>query len=359
MNAISKRNKQLFSQSDANAVLLRTSEEMPDANVSYFTGLNKLFLSKHALILKDSKQPLLLKSVLEPKVSVKGLRVKRINRRKEFKASLKHELKGARKVGINKPLYSTSALAALRKITGRRKLVDISKQLAAMRAIKSSEEIANIRTTCRIAEGAGKKIPSIFKKGMTEKQLALKIEVLLRERGENVLPFPVIVASGKNAAFPHHVPSNKKIGKGLLLIDFGSYYKNYCSDITRMFCVGRPTEKQKRLFASVFAAKHFGQALCEPGISFGGVFDEAKGFLRKETGFSLIHGLGHGLGVEAHDFPTGFLQGCREKIKEGMVLTVEPGIYGEFGGIRVEDDIVVTASGCRPLTKSPAELIQL
>ncbi len=359
MNPIGKRNKQLFETADVNAVLLRTSEGLPDANVSYFTSLNKLFLSNHVLALKPSSQPLLLKSVLEPKIQVRGVRVKRINRRKEFKSSLKHELNGVKKLGINRPLYSSAAIAALKKITGKRKLVDVSGQLASMRATKSREEIANIRTACGIAEGVVVKIPRLFKRGMTEKQLALKIEVLLRERGENLLPFPVIVASGKSAAFPHHVPGSKKIGKGFLLLDFGAYYKNYCSDITRMFSVGRPTEKQKQLCASVFAAKHFGQALCEPGVSFGEVFDEAGKFLKKETGYKLVHGLGHGLGVEAHDFPSGFLHGNKEKLEPGMVLTVEPGIYGKFGGIRVEDDIVVTASGCKPLTKAPAELIHL
>jgi Xaa-Pro aminopeptidase len=359
MNPVANRNKQLFETANVNAVLLRTSEELPDANVSYFTGLNKLLLAKHALVLKPSAQPLLLKSILEPKISVKGVRIKGINRRKEFKSSLKHELKGARRIGINKPLYSSAAIRSLRKITGKRKLVDVSKQLASMRAIKSKEEIANIRTACRISEDVGRKIPRLFKKGMTEKQLALKIEVLLREKGENRLSFPVIIASGKNAAFPHHLPGNKKIGKGLLLIDFGAYHKNYCSDITRMFCVGKPTEKQKQLYASVFAAKHFGQALCEPGASFGEIFEEAAKFLKKETGYKLIHGLGHGLGIKAHDFPSGFLEGNKEKLKENMVLTVEPGIYGKFGGIRVEDDVVITANGCKPLSKAPAELIRL
>ena len=224
-----------------------------------------------------------------------------------------------------------------------------------MRSIKAGEEIASISKACKTAQKASNSIPAIFRKGMTEKQLALEIEILLREKGENVLPFPPIVASGKNAGFPHHVPGKQKIRKGLLLLDFGAYYKNYCSDISRVFCIGKPSKKQKQLYASVFAAKQFGQALCKPKASFSQVFEQVSKFLKKETGFRLVHGLGHGLGVEAHDFPAGFLQGNREKLKPGMVLTIEPGIYGRFGGIRIEDNVVVTAKGCRPLTKAPAE----
>ncbi len=359
MNPLSEKNKTLFSNIEVDAVFLRTREDLPDSNVSYFTGLTKQFLSNHALILKPKAKPLLLKSILEPAVKIPALRVKRIDRRKQFKTVLKKELKGVKKIGINKPLYSSAFLREIKKIADKKKLVDVSSAMASQRATKSMYDVLNIATACKIVESVAEKIPRFFKKGMTEKQLALKIEILLREKGEDILPFPVIVASGKNAAFPHHVPLDKKIKNGLVLFDFGCYYKNYCSDISRVFSVGKPTKKQKQLYAGVFATKQYSQALVKPGVVCGQLFDKADKFLKKQTGISLIHGLGHGLGVDAHDFPSGFLHGNKKKLEPGMVLTVEPGIYGKFGGIRIEDDVVVTSAGCKQLTKAPTELLLL
>ena len=241
-------------------------------------------------------------------------------------------------------------------ITGKKKLVDVSKQIALVRAIKSGEELACLEKAAKIAEKVAAAIPGIFKKGITEKKLGLEIEIMLREKGDNLLPFPVIVASDRNSSFPHNVLTDKRITRGLLLFDFGAYFKGYCSDITRVFSVGKATEKQRHLYAGVFSAKQFAQRMVKPGIALGKVFDEADSFLKKETGMKLIHGLGHGLGIDAHDFPSGFLHDNKEKLQKDMVLTVEPGIYGKFGGIRIEDDVVVTANGCRPLTKAPAGL---
>ncbi len=357
--SLARKRKQLFKELDADAVLLKTSSSVPDSNVRYFTGLQKHFLSSNVLILKPDEKPLLLKSLLEPKLRIAGLRTTNIDRRTQFKKVIKKELKGIKKLGLNKPLYTSSALRELRKTTGKKKLVDVSKQLASVRSIKSGEELACLEKAARISEKVAAAIPGIFRKGITEKKLGLKIEMMLREKGDNLLPFPVIVASDKNSSFPHNVLTDKRTSKGLLLFDFGAYFKGYCSDITRVFSVGKATEKQKHLYASVFSAKQFAQSMVKPGIAFGNVFDKADSFLKKKTGMKLIHGLGHGLGIDAHDFPSGFLHGNREKLQKNMVLTIEPGVYGKFGGIRVEDDVVVTAKGCRQLTKAPAGLTVL
>jgi len=358
--SVAEKNKRLFSNSNFDAVLLKTSERIPDSSVRYFTGLQLHFLSSNILILKPGKMPLLLKSVLEPKIFIPGLRVKRIDKRKQFKQVLRKELKGVKKLGINKPFYTSSALRELRKVVGKKKLVDVSKNIAVLRAIKSEEELSRLQRSAKIAEKVAAAIPGLFRKGVSEKELGLEIEIMLREKGDNVMPFPVIVASDENSAYPHNVLTDKKIRKGLLLFDFGAYYKGYASDITRVFSVGKPSKKQVEMYAKVFATKQFGQSLVRPGAVTGKIFDEAANFLKKETGIDLIHGLGHGLGIDAHDFPSGFLHGNKEKLEKNMVLTVEPGIYKTgFGGIRIEDDVVVKANGCKQLTKAPAELIRL
>ncbi len=353
------KTKRLFHQLDADAVVLKTSERMPDSNVRYFTGLGQHFLASNVLILKPKEKPLLLKSVLEPKISIPGLRVKRIDRKKQFKQVMKEEMKGVRKVGINRPLYTSPALRELRKATGKKKLADVSKHLGKMRAIKTEHELTCLTKSCKIAEKVAAAIPGIFRKGISEKKLGIEIEIMLREKGDNILPFPVIVASAENSAYPHNVLTDKRIRKGLLLFDFGAYFKGYASDITRVFSVGKPGKKHLELYAKVFATKQFSQTLIKEGAVAGKVFDQAEKLLKSETGFPLIHGLGHGLGIDAHDFPYGFAHDRKEKLEKNMVLTVEPAVYGKFGGIRVEDDVVVTSRGCKPLTKAPAELIRL
>ncbi len=359
MNELKERSKRLFQKAKVDAVALKTNDLFPDSSVSYFSGIPKHFLGGNLLLMRPGRMPLLLKSVLEPKVSQKGLRVKRIDKKKQLASVLKKELKGVKKVGVNKPLHTYQSLSSLKKAVGKKSMVGISKKIAEVRAVKSESEIESVSRACEIAEKAAFRIPGVFRKGMAEKELALEIELFLREKGENILPFPVIVASGKNASFPHHVPGNTKIRTGLLLADFGACHKTHCSDITRVFSVGSATKKQRSLYAGVFAAKQFGQSLVKAGAVQGKVFEEVGGFLKKETGFKLVHGLGHGLGVDAHDFPRGFLQGNKEKLSRNMVLTVEPGIYGKFGGIRIEDDVVVSQNACRPLSKAPAELICL
>jgi len=353
---IAKKSRQLFQTINADAVLLRTSESLPDSSVSYFTGIGKPFLEGNLLLMKRDHAPLLIKSVLEPDFSAKGLRTKRINKKKQLKSLIKKEFKGVKALGINKPFYPSASLQNMRRMLGKKKIVDVSQKIASMRAIKSGEEINLLAKACRISENAVSQVPQLFKKGMTEKRLGLEIELLLREKGDNILPYPIVVASGSNAAFPHHVPLEKKIGKGLLLLDFGAYCKNYASDLTRMFCIGKPSLKQQQLYSAILEAKALGCSLSKEGASFGKVFDSVDDFLKKRTHQRLIHGLGHGLGIDAHDFPSGFLQGNKEKLQKNMVLTMEPGFYSKPASVRIEDDFVVTKKGFKLLSKAPEEL---
>jgi len=359
MSEIGRRRKLFFGNVDAGAAVFRTSDFLQDSAVSYFSGIPRQFLGNNMLVMKRDAAPLLLKSLLEPRLSSKEVRIKNIDRRKQLEALVKAELRGVKTIAVNRPFNTVNSLKAMKKIAGKRKLVDASKQIGEMRSIKSGGEISKISKACKIAENAVKNVPGIFRRGMTEKQLGLQIELMLREKGDNLLPFPLIVAGGRNSAFPHHVPLPSKISRGLLLLDIGACCNGYCSDITRVFSVGAPSRKQKELYESVFAAKQCAQNMLMPGIVAGHVFDEADKLLKKRTGFKLIHGLGHGLGIDAHDFPSGFFHENREKLQKNNVLTVEPGVYGKSGGIRIEDDVLVTAKGCKLLTNAPEELLSL
>ena len=144
-----------------------------------------------------------------------------------------------------------------------------------------------------------------------------------------------------------------------MLIDFGAKYHNYCSDLTRTFFVGRAGEKEKELYSKVFEAQKMAEEKITEGAKASEIFNEINSFLKRECGQELQHGLGHGLGLEVHDFPGGFTSVSKDILKENMVLTVEPGIYKKFGGIRIEDDILVLKKGCKKLSNASSELIEL
>ena len=173
--------------------------------------------------------------------------------------------------------------------------------------------------------------------------------------------FDTIVASGLNSAKPHHVPCEKLIEKGdFVTMDFGCIYKGYCSDMTRTVVVGKASEKQKEIYNVVLKAQKAGLAALSPGKS-GCEIDKVSRDIIKEAGYGEYfgHGLGHGVGLYIHEEPR-LSPNEKRIIKEGMIETVEPGIYIEgFGGVRIEDMALVTSEGARSLSLSPKELIEL
>ncbi|MBN2067351.1 MAG: aminopeptidase P family protein [Candidatus Diapherotrites archaeon] len=352
---MSEKTKELFDSINAKAVLLKA----PDPNFYYFSGLSVGHFFGTALILRQGKKPVLLTTRFYsvPKALRKNLVVKTVENSKKVRKILGQHLKG-RRIGLNYNFATKKGYADLRKMLKGKAFFDVSKNLAEVRAVKTSGEISKIRTAVGITEKVLQRVPKIYRRGMTERALALAIELEFRQKADDSIGFPVIVASGANGSVPHHMPSEKRIGKGFLLVDAGCRYRNYCADLSRTFFVGSATERQRELYQAVFASQRFSLSLIKPGEKCSGIFAKAGKFLKSETGFSLIHGLGHGLGIEVHDSPRGFLEGSNERLKPGMVLTVEPAIYGRFGGIRIEDDILVTKTGCRLLSSAPKKLVE-
>lgn len=353
-----KKISEFFSRSKADAVLLRNIAAAPEQNFFYFSGLPFGHYSGSFLALRPGMAPVLIANCLE-NTGIPGLKARRFSSKARLESILKNEFSGAKKIGINFESYQKNAFSRAKKILRGKKFADISQALGKVRETKTNKEISRIRKAARISEKAAQKIPDFIKKGMTENQLRFRLDCLLREEGDDDLAFSTIVASGRNSSVPHHVPGSSKIGRGILLVDFGAKYKNYCSDITRMFCIGKASESQKGLYKKIFEAKKFAAGMCRPGVKCADVFEETAGFIKKETGLGLIHGLGHGLGLEAHDFPHGFLEKSKDTLKEGMVLTLEPAVYTKQFGIRIEDDILITGNGCRLLSSAPEELVEL
>ena len=227
-----------------------------------------------------------------------------------------------------------------------------------LRRVKDEHEIALMRTAAGIADSAFEATLLEVKPGMTERQIALLIETTMRKMGADAAAFESVAATGPNSALPHAQPTDRVWQPGdLLKMDFGARYRRYNSDITRTICAGKPTKKQREVYQTVLDAQIKAIDAIAPGKSGREIDAIARDYISsKGYAGNFGHGLGHGLGISVHDHPA--LSSMSDLILEpGMVITVEPGIYIEgWGGVRIEDDVLVTESGVDVLTQASKEL---
>ncbi len=226
-----------------------------------------------------------------------------------------------------------------------------------MRLIKTPEEIAAIRQAAMIADAALESLLPKLQPGVTERDFALELEFEMRRRGANGAAFEIIVASGERSAMPHGVASNRVIQEGdLVTIDWGARLNGYYSDCTRVYPVGEISDQLKNLYRAVLEANKLGLAAVRPGARCKAVDAVARDYL-KSVGFEkeFAHSLGHGVGLAVHEQPRlSYRAEEAEVLEEGMIVTVEPGVYiPSVGGARVEDLVVVTTDGYEALTKLP------
>lgn len=237
-------------------------------------------------------------------------------------------------------------------------LVSTTGVVEAERRIKDVGEIEAMARACAIADRALADVAPTLGDGLTEAEVRNRLEVRLRELGASGPSYETIVATGPvNSALPHHRPTSTLIEAGhTVIIDVGALVDGYHSDMTRSFVVGEPTAQQSELYEVVLAAQRVGLAAVRVGISVKELDEVCRGFIT-EAGYGdwFSHGTGHGVGLLIHEDP--FINKAGDAILQaGDVVTVEPGVYREgFGGIRVEDLVVVTSDGCRVLTASPKD----
>jgi Xaa-Pro aminopeptidase len=240
-------------------------------------------------------------------------------------------------------------------------LVPLSRIIEKFRMIKTSEEIRKMRTAAEITDAAFSQILNILQPGITELEVANELEFFMRKQGAASSAFDIIVASGHRSALPHGLASTKAIEKGdMVTLDFGAYYQGYRSDMTRTIAVGEPSEKLKEIYHIVYNALENALVGIKPGISGREADALSRNYITdKGYGVQYGHGSGHGVGLDIHEYP--FMSPkCEEFIKPGMVLTVEPGIYlANLGGVRIEDEILVTNQRNEILSKSRKDLIIL
>ncbi|OXS80376.1 M24 family metallopeptidase [Domibacillus enclensis] len=230
-----------------------------------------------------------------------------------------------------------------------------------LRLIKTESEIKILKEACDIADAAFKHILDFLKPGVREIDVSNELEFFMRKCGAASSSFDIIVASGARSALPHGVASEKKIESGdFVTLDFGAYYKGYASDITRTVAVGEPSDQLKDIYSIVLEAQMAAVDQIKPGMTGKEADAVARDIISsKGYGDAFGHSTGHGLGLEVHESPR--LSVLSDKpLQSGMVVTVEPGIYlPGVGGVRIEDDIVLTENGNERLTHSAKELIIL
>ena len=227
-----------------------------------------------------------------------------------------------------------------------------------IRSIKDEEEINNIKMACKVTDECFEMLLKYIKPGMTEKQIAKKINKFYSENAEGT-SFDTIVASGENSSKPHAVPSDRIIeSKDIITIDMGCKVNGYCSDMTRTIFVGEPTSEQKKIYNLVLKSQEKVISEIKDGVNIKNLVLSVENDF-KNSGYDLIHALGHGVGMEIHEKPF-FKKNCDTFLKENMVITHEPGIYiaGNYG-IRIEDTVLVTKQGALVLTESKKECILL
>jgi len=230
-----------------------------------------------------------------------------------------------------------------------------------LRMLKSASEIALIRRSVATNSRAFEQAASRARAGTKENDLAAELEYRMRRLGAEKSSFDTIVAAGERSALPHARPGAGECRPGdLVVVDMGAQQDGYCSDMTRMLHVGPPSRKARRTYRAVLEAQLAAIDAAKPGVSTAHVDRMARSVLR---GYGLerafVHSTGHGLGLEIHEMPR---IGRRDKrrLESGMTITIEPGVYLQgFGGIRIEDTVVVTATGCEVLTPTSKELREI
>jgi Xaa-Pro dipeptidase len=276
-----------------------------------------------------------------------------------FRAGLGASLLSEKRVGIEPRQFRVLEMNLLESGSASTKYLPGEGVMAELRMIKDESELANMRAAVIVAQNALKDIIPAIKPGLSERELAAEITTgLLRGGSESHLPFAPIVASGPNSANPHSFPGERRMENGdMLILDWGGTVGGYFSDLTRTFTIGEPEDEMKRIAQIVLEANSAARDVAGPGVQAQAV-DRAARKVIEDAGYGeyFIHRTGHGLGLEGHEAPY-IRDGNVLELEPGMTFTIEPGIYlPGRGGVRIEDDVVITADGLESFSDLPREL---
>ncbi|EHJ07647.1 M24 family metallopeptidase [Staphylococcus simiae] len=352
MTRISKV-REILNQKHLDAIII-----MSDYNRRYLSGFTG---TSGALIISKDEQYLITDFRYIEQASSQAKDFTIINRTNSIIEEVKNLLHDNQYDDIGFEGHDVSYDTYVELNKSRLTLISISNAVDKIREVKDEEEIALIKKAATIVDDTYEYILTIAKAGMTEKELKAKLESKMLELGAEGPSFDTIVASGYRGALPHGVASDKVIEQGdMITLDFGAYYNGYCSDITRTFAIGEPDPKLKELYQIVLESQLKAINEIKPGMTGKEADALARDYLKdKGYGKEFGHSLGHGIGLEIHEGPM-LAKTVNNKLQVNNCVTIEPGVYIDgLGGIRIEDDILITENGCEVFTKCTKDLIVL
>lgn len=295
------------------------------------------------------------------KLNSSKLTIKIAAERNEIDNFLKNSLKNTKKVGFEENDLKYAEFTKYKKLLSPTKLVPSKKLIENLRVIKSESEIQKIEKVQIISQNAFEKILPTLKVGQTELEIAHTLKAIIHTLGGEGTSFDPIIASGPNSGIPHHVTGKRSLKIGdTLLFDFGAKYQNYCADFSRTIFIGKASEHQRNIFNHVLKAQKKALAKIKHGVKHHEPFHSANNhFKENKLEKYFTHGLGHGIGLEVHEAP--YLRSTinNQQLTNHMVFSVEPGLYFNWGGVRIEDLVTIKNGKTKVLGKLTERLIEI
>jgi len=357
------RFQRLFERLDDNVSAVAIVNGMrTDPNFFYITGYTSgIFENSQCYLFRDGHVEVITSPLEEQAARQKEYEVHIINSTEQnsLARTVEKITKDAKKIGLNFRGISYSDYLSFTNLVDSKKIVDASEAIDYARRIKDKDEIDAIRKACDIISKVADKVPEMLSLNMTESELRAEIEYEIMRSGASP-SFPSIVGFGENSAIPHYSPGMRKLKRGdTVLVDIGARYNLYCSDLTRTYFFKEASQLQKEMYKVVSEAQEKSIESIKQGVKGKDVYNIALNVIdsSKFKG-RFIHGLGHHLGLEVHDgYGRALSRNGEDALQPDMVLTVEPGVYiAGKGGVRIEDDVVVSEKGAKILTTAEKDM---
>ncbi len=329
--------------------------------IRYATG----FSGSSGLALISRSAPILLvdsRYTAQALKETRGVEIREVTGKREEGAALALRELGAQRIGFEAERTSVAFLSRLQARTSRKmQWLPQEDWLDGLRAVKEAAELARLQKAAELASHACLLLMQWIRPGRMELEIAAELECWMRKQGAEKLSFDPVIASGPRSGFPHSRASACRIPRrGWVVVDFGAVFQGYSSDMTRTFHLGKPDQVWQHRYRAVRQAQELAIASLHPGQRSDQLYLLVQKFLkRRQLDTRFTHGLGHGIGLELHESPS---LSCKKvsRLEAGMVMTVEPGIYFPGrAGMRIEDMVLLTPDGARPLTEFPRDLIVL
>lgn len=276
-------------------------------------------------------------------------------------AKLQSFLSGKGMIGYEKEEMSLSLFLLLKEKNPQIVWVDVSDDLKEKRLIKTEKEIEKLRRSASLAREAMEYAKQVLCPGKSEMQIVAELEYFMRKKGSEGVPFTMKALAGENAVRTINLPGNRMLKEGdIVLLDFGATVQNYASDWTRSFCIGKAKEKQKELYRLVWEIERSCIKMIRPGTSYEDIMEKALEIVKGHPFEEYFNPyLGHSIGINSQEWPP-IVRGAKQKLCENMVITIEPGVYVPgIGGVRIEDEVLVTKEGYEILTGLAEERFEL